>query len=194
MTVQSFENELTELFQEAPDLHSAPLSYQEARGRIIERKRNRGFWPLRSSSSSSGGRKGFGPRSKGHQKGQSKGEDELLNRIARTHCKRCGELGHWKAECPQRAKESQANVTSAMPVSYEPDTNDQVLFEEIESDYEVRGVGKESNCSLKVFQTEPKEDCRSPLVRCIEKPETYRAFCRSTFFRRNNNQSQRVFS
>ena len=42
LTVQSFERELTDLFQEVPDLHSALISYQEARGRIVERKRNRG--------------------------------------------------------------------------------------------------------------------------------------------------------
>ena len=30
LKIQSFENELTELFQEVPDLHSALLSYQEA--------------------------------------------------------------------------------------------------------------------------------------------------------------------
>ena len=73
LTVQGFENELTELFQEVPDLHSALLSYQEARGRIIERKRNRGFWPLRSSSTRKSG-KGFGPSGKGQRKGQSKGK------------------------------------------------------------------------------------------------------------------------
>ena len=26
-------------------------------------------------------------------------EDELLNRFVRIHCKRCAELGHWKAGC-----------------------------------------------------------------------------------------------
>ena len=137
LTVQSFERELTDLFQEVPDLHSALLSYQEARGRIVERKRNRGFWPVRNQSSGAKGGKGFGSAGmKGFRKGQSKGKDELLARISRTHCKRCGELGHWKAECPLRNKESQANVASAQ-ADAEPDFSEQVLIEEISSDREV---------------------------------------------------------
>ena len=67
-----------------PDLHSALLSYEEARGRIIERKRNKGFWPLRSSSRGKSGKGFAGPSAKGLRKGQSTGNDELLNRIART--------------------------------------------------------------------------------------------------------------
>ena len=134
LTVQGFERELTDLFQEIPDLHSALVSYQEARGRIVERKRNRGFWPLKGGSTGKG--KGFG--NKGFRKGQSKGKDELLARIARTHCKRCGELGHWKAECPLKmTKESQANVASASHEAEENDLFEQVLIEEINSEFEV---------------------------------------------------------
>ena len=70
LTVQGFERELIDLFQEIPDLHSALVSYQEARGRIVERKRNRGFWPLKGGSTGKG--KGFG--NKGFRKGQSKGK------------------------------------------------------------------------------------------------------------------------
>ena len=138
MTVQAFERELTNLFQEVPDLHSALLSYQEARGRITDRKRNRGFWPVRSPSGGKSGKGLNAAGSKGFRKGQSKGKDELLARIARTHCKRCGELGHWKAECPlkSQAKESQANVASAQE-ALDPDLSDQVLFEAIASDPEV---------------------------------------------------------
>ena len=36
--------------------------------------------------------KGFGKR--------SKDRDALLQKIARSHCRHCGALGHWKAECP----------------------------------------------------------------------------------------------
>ena len=143
LTVQGFERELTDLFQEVPDLHQALLSYQEARGRIVERKRNRGFWPLKGLNKSGKGAGSMG--AKGFRKGQSKGKDELLNRIARTHCKRCGELGHWKAECPQRPKESQANVASASHESTLDEATEQVIFEEIESEAEVGGLAKQES-------------------------------------------------
>ena len=106
LLVQQFEKDLEDLMQDVPDLQTALISYQEARQRIPDRRRSRGFWP---SSKSKG--KGFGgkPYRKGGQKGS---KDELLARISRTHCKICGALGHWKAECPQRKDNAreQANV------------------------------------------------------------------------------------
>ena len=160
LTVQSFEKELTELFQEVPDLHSALLSYQEARGRIVERKRNRGFWPLKGGSSSSKSGKGYGPPGfKGFKKGQSKGKEELLSRIARTHCKRCGEIGHWKAECPLRSKESQANVASTPFVEADAFQSDRVLFEQIESEGEV-GVWSKENRN-ETTRIEPSQESYS---------------------------------
>ena len=58
----------------------------------------------------------------------------VLARIARTHCKLCGALGHWRAECPQRkeARES-ANVVGSRPVGTSDSDAEacQVLFEEL---------------------------------------------------------------
>ena len=63
MYVQQFEQDLEEMMQGIPDLQSALVSYQEARARINDRKRSRGFWPSKSRG------KGF---SKGFRKGGSK--------------------------------------------------------------------------------------------------------------------------
>ena len=93
--VQSFEQDLADMFQEVPELHNALISYQEARSKLTEKKKYRGFWPSK-------GKKGFG-KSFGQRKGGSKGggKADLLARISRTHCKNCGERGHWNAECPR---------------------------------------------------------------------------------------------
>ena len=180
LTVQGFEKELTELFQEIPDLHQALLSYQEARGRIVERKRNRGFWPIKGLSKSGKGSSSFGP--KGFRKGGSKGKDELLNRIARTHCKRCGELGHWKAECPQRLKESQANVASAHEME-ENEAAAQVLFEEIDSEAEVGfGVGFKSKSHMCFAEPKPFEP--EPIVEALFAEEVIKQT--QTFFAKRN--------
>ena len=127
LAVQAFEKDLEDLLQEVPDLHTALVSYHEARARINERKKNRGFWPAGQKGSGKGYKSGFaGNNYKGFRKGGSKGKDELLQRIARTHCKKCGELGHWKAECPNRPKDQVNIVTQEMS-----DSPDQVVIEEL---------------------------------------------------------------
>ena len=109
LLVQGFERDLEEMFQEVPDLHTAMTSYVEARSKLIEKRKHRGFWPVRGNQTKG---KSFG---KGQRKGQS-GKSNLLNRISRSNCRLCGERGHWKAECPQAqsmAKES-ANVAQQL--------------------------------------------------------------------------------
>ena len=68
LNVVSFERDLEEMFQEVPDLHNALLSYQEARTKILERKRSRGFWPATGKGKSKGAGK-FHQFRKGSGKG-----------------------------------------------------------------------------------------------------------------------------
>jgi len=106
LLIQQFEKDFEDMMQDIPDLQTALLSYQEARQRISERRRHRGFWP------SKGRGKGGRDANKGFRKGgQRSSKDELLARISRTHCKICGAMGHWKAECPRRDQaREQANI------------------------------------------------------------------------------------
>ena len=129
----SFEKDLEELFQEVPDLQHALVSYHEARTKILEKKKSRGFWPLYKGKSKGGFNKGF-------KKGSGKGG--LLARIARTNCRACGEKGHWKAECPHKgANSAQDNVNLAMHQEHRfsmpnHDQDAQVIFETITEDDE----------------------------------------------------------
>ena len=112
LTIQTFESDLEDLFQSTPDLQNALVSYQEARLKLSEKKKYRGFWPTGRSMYPKG--KGKGKFQKGAAKGGSK--SSLLERIARTHCKACGERGHWRAECPHRNKDKEAaNVAVSTP-------------------------------------------------------------------------------
>eukprot|EP00435_Cladocopium_sp_Y103_P023238 s1363_g5.t1 len=127
LMVQQFERDFEDMLQDIPELQHALVSYQEARQRIQDRRRSRGFWPSKSKG------KSFG-RGGGRKGGHKGGKDELLARIARTHCKLCGALGHWKAECPKRdAAREQANVVHDAEAN--PSDFPQVIFEE---DYEAR--------------------------------------------------------
>ena len=117
--VSSFETDLEELFQETPEMQTALVSYLEARGRLKEKQRNRGFWPVKG-----GGRKG----GKGFSKGRGKGKrdrEALLQRISRSHCRICGRRGHWKAECPDAPKETPAGVAA----TFAADGDDEVQSE-----------------------------------------------------------------
>ncbi|CAL1130052.1 unnamed protein product [Cladocopium goreaui] len=106
LTVSTFEGEFEEFLQETPEMYEALTSYIEARSKLVEKRKSRGFWPVKGKGKSFKGRgKGFGKR--------SKDREALLQRISKSHCRRCGALGHWKAECPQASQTEK----SAMPSS-----------------------------------------------------------------------------
>ena len=75
-------------------------TYVEARKRLVEKSKNRGFW----SSPPKG-------RGKSKSKQTGKGRRPLALRIAESSCRRCGQRGHWKAECPLRDKPSGGQVS-----------------------------------------------------------------------------------
>ena len=109
LMVQSFEDELEGFFQETPELQEALVSYMEARGRLLAKRKSRGFWPV-----SSQGKGTKGGRFKGKGGGKGKGsKEQLLARIARSTCRACGEKGHWKAECPKFGRPGSMGGTRA---------------------------------------------------------------------------------
>ena len=130
LTVQGFEEELEGFFQDTPDLQEALVSYLEARQKLLSKKRSRGFWPVSAGKGSFKNSKG----SKGRGKGGKGGRDQLLARIARSHCRICGAKGHWKAECPQKNKSSaSAEATTTVAEAIVGDTYT-VAAEQIHAD------------------------------------------------------------
>ena len=118
LQIQAFEEELEGFFQETPELQEALVSYMEARGRLLAKRKARGFWPV--SGGQKGGRSGKGFKGKG--KGKSS-KEQLLQRIARSNCRACGERGHWKAECPKYGRpgsKAEATTTMAEAVASDP--------------------------------------------------------------------------
>ena len=103
--------------------------------------------------------KGLGFGGKGFRKGR--GKQELMERISRTHCKLCGEKGHWKAECPRRSQEpAQANYVTEPAGEDLTDHDDQVQFKVIESQ------------DLK--QTQTSDESKSEEIECNSiEPEIY---------------------
>ena len=91
--INDFEETVIDTLQESPELASCFTTYLEARTRLKERAKIRGFWPMQSM-----GQKGRGKKGKGF-KGGGKSKS-LAERIANSVCRRCLQYGHWKRECP----------------------------------------------------------------------------------------------
>ena len=90
-----FEESLVDALQADPDIAACYNSYLDARKRLTDRNKNRGFWGTSKGSYPPGKGKG-----KGKNKGFQKGRKPLAQRILESECRRCGARGHWKAECP----------------------------------------------------------------------------------------------
>ncbi len=108
--VSEYEGAINDTIQDDHELAVALNAYSDARRRLSERFRNRGFWPIKPS-------KGKG---KNFSKGKGKfggGRKSLQDRILSSRCRICNKLGHWKAECPERAKSSTSNASSAPTAS-----------------------------------------------------------------------------
>ena len=103
--VADFEQAASETLQEDSALAEAYNAYQEARRRLSEKFRNRGFWPTSKGNYGAGKGKGGKFQNKGKGKNNQFGgrpRRSLQDRIMNSACRICLRTGHWKAECPYR--------------------------------------------------------------------------------------------
>ena len=118
--VCEYESAMQDTIQEDEELAQAYNAYTDARKRLSDRFKNRGFWP--SSVSSKGKSKSFKGKGKASMKGSRK---SLQQRILESNCRNCGRRGHWKSECPDRprntAGQSSSSQAPTMTVSTMPE-------------------------------------------------------------------------
>ena len=107
--VSDYETAMTETIQDDPELAAALNTYADARRRLSERFKNRGFWPTNPGK---GRGKSFKGKGKFNQKGARK---SLQQRIMESSCRICGRRGHWKAECPDRPRNAASSNASTAP-------------------------------------------------------------------------------
>ena len=103
-----FEDSILDALQAYPDLASCYNAYLDARRRLSDRTKNRGFWNGSKGSNNY-------PKGKGKGKGKSFGKyrKPLAQRIMESECRRCGQRGHWKAECPLNRSQPSAGAGSS---------------------------------------------------------------------------------
>ncbi|CAL1131720.1 unnamed protein product [Cladocopium goreaui] len=111
---------MADTVQSDEDLAAAFTSYSEARKRLSDRFKNRGFWPVGPNK---GKGKGYSNKGRGKSFGKFP-KKSLQQRILESSCRICGKKGHWKAECPERsrgsASTSAAGTSAAMTTTAEP--------------------------------------------------------------------------
>ena len=116
--VADFESAATDVLQSDEDLALAFNAYSEARRRLNEKVRHRGFWPINKGKSKGGSKSGV--KGKFH-KGHSSSRKSLQQRILESQCRICHQYGHWKAECPKRqdaSSTSGSRPAAQAPTSY----------------------------------------------------------------------------
>ena len=108
--VADFEMTATDVIQGDEDLAAAYTTYLEARRKLSEKYKARGFWPI-----SKGKPKGFKGKFKGKSNWTSR--KTLQQRILESNCRICGRKGHWKSECPNRGQSTASSTTSTAPIT-----------------------------------------------------------------------------
>ena len=105
LVIQQFEDAVIESLQNDPEVAVCLNSYADARRRLQDKSKGRGFWAPRPGKS----------KGKGKFKGSFKNKfrKPLAQRILESSCRACGQVGHWKAECPNKAKSAPPNASGA---------------------------------------------------------------------------------
>ncbi|CAE7779020.1 RE1 [Symbiodinium sp. CCMP2592] len=100
--ITEFEESIVDAIQDS-ELAPVYVTYQEARQRLRDKAKARGYWPAKGR----GKTKGFGKKGKGSSSSSFPGwgtgrNRSLADRIANSTCRICHQKGHWKRECPRR--------------------------------------------------------------------------------------------
>ena len=122
LLVAEFEAAASDLIQEDSELAQAYTAYTEARRRLSEKFRNRGFFPVKGSKDSAAKGKGSGGRFSGKGHKGPRHRRSLQERILSSTCRICYRKGHWKAECPFRPGGPGNNSSSAPSTTTAPTT------------------------------------------------------------------------
>ena len=96
LMISEFEAAAQDVLQEDANLASAFSAYTEARRKLSEKVRFRGFFPVSKGKGKPGNKGGKGKGFRGFQRDRK----PLSQRILRSQCRRCLQFGHWKDECP----------------------------------------------------------------------------------------------
>jgi hypothetical protein len=134
--INDFEEAILTACQESAELAPCFASYQEARQCLPDKAKSRGFWPLGSGKGRTKGKKGkFGAPNKGSMSTNQQANfhrRSLADHIGNSTCRKCGQPGHWKRECPLSTTSSSSASMSSLGAkkNYENESFTGILHEE----------------------------------------------------------------
>ena len=129
----TFEEQVLLTCQDSPELAACFRTYQEARDRLREKARTRGYWPLKAGNFSKGKGRAGGKKGKGFGGGMGNNakRKSLAERIANSTCRKCGQPGHWRRECPLNATETSKDKTAFTGVSIEEAGDESMIMVDV---------------------------------------------------------------
>ena len=148
--VADFEQAASELVQNDPELAAAYSTYVEARKKLSEKVKARGFWPIKGQG------RGKGFKGKFKSKTNWSSRKSLQQRIMETSCRLCGKKGHWKNNCPMR-QSSASSASQSAPVTLSVAAADQSHEDVMPMEFMM----------LPEITETPAQDCRSVSSECF---------------------------
>ena len=180
--IAEFEDSIIDAIQES-NLAPVYVSYQEARQKLREKAKSRGYWTQTKSKGKgkSFSKKGKGTASSAWGSGRSR---SLADRIANSTCRICGGRGHWKRECPRRngtgeaRDEHRTEVTnytmedsqhdSPFPEVLQHLPSEAVLYMEGEDDDDMEASDEDmSEVGMQVGDRQPENGIQSSSAVCL---------------------------
>ena len=153
LVMSQFEEAIIVSLQSDPEVASCLNAYADARKRLLDKAKGRGFW---------GPSKSFKGKGKGKNKGGFKSQfrKPLAQRILDSTCRICHQKGHWKAECPQRNKASGSNMPSAGATAF---AGVSMTYEDTEMDHAEGDVISELPGTAVAFMVEEVRQVEVPI-------------------------------
>ena len=102
LVMQQFEEALIDSLQGDPDIAACLNTYVEARRKLQDKARSRGFWGGGKGHNGFKGKGRGGKNKGGFSQNFGRRRLPLAQRILNSNCALCHQKGHWKAECPNR--------------------------------------------------------------------------------------------
>ena len=162
LVLQQFEEALIESLQGDSDIAACLNTYVEARRKLQDKARNRGFWNNGKGFSGFKG-KGRGVKNKG---GYS--QNFGRRRMSLSHCSICHQKGHWKAECPNRDRQDAAHKPSSTSSAFAG-----VTVPTVENDDEFHDPSQPPPAQAFAFMAATQDLVHDPLL-CRLPPKEYK--------------------
>eukprot|EP00435_Cladocopium_sp_Y103_P046285 s45_g13.t1 len=133
--VQDFEEQILLTCQDSQELAACFSTYQEARDRLREKARSRGFWPLWGKDANSkgrgGGKKGKAGGPWNNNSSFAQRRKSLAERIANSNCRKCGQPGHWRRECPMNSAEKEKTNFTGLAETQSTEVIEPILTQDV---------------------------------------------------------------